>query len=93
MTIKQEFYRLTKDVWHALKQKEIMQVLLFMLFTGIITPSYSNITYYFLTDEIGISKLMLGFLVVSIFVTTLIGSIIYNYIFKAMEFRYMIFAA
>ena len=43
--------------------KEIYRIVVFFIFKGFMMPNFEDFTYYFLMDEIKISKLTFAFLI------------------------------
>ena len=65
-------------------------VILYVIIGGITVPSFSSFSYYFLLDEVRISKFMYSVLTMVAYVCLMMGSVMYNRCFSSTEYRKLI---
>ena len=69
---------------------EYYSVILYLILTGIVVPSFSTFGYFFMLDVVELSKFTYSMLTVLGFFCLLIGSALYTKYFKEKEFRNLI---
>lgn len=80
-----------KGIGNALTRKEIYCLVIYFLLDGLTNPSFSDFTYFFLLNVIGISKFMFAMLTLIGQVCQVIGVIVYEKFLKNVEVRTVIF--
>ena len=65
-------------------------MILYLVLGAITVPSFSSFSYYFMLDEVQLSKFTYSMLTVIAFFCLLLGSQIYNSCFKETEYRKLI---
>ena len=73
--------------------REIYFVVIFFLIKGFLNPSFEDFTYYFLMDEIHLSKFMFALLILVAQVCVIIGALIYKAFCRGVETRTMVLVA
>lgn len=82
-------YNLLKEFYSFLSKKYIIISAAFMiLFSS--TPSYNDAFFFFITDELKITKLQLSINSIFTIISVLIGILAYRYYFKKFSFKSMI---
>ncbi|OMJ81710.1 hypothetical protein SteCoe_17760 [Stentor coeruleus] len=71
----------------AIKKPQILKPLLFIIILGGITPRYSELLTYYMTDVLKFSTTFLGTLSIAAYISIIIGSFIYYYYLKNLEYR------
>jgi Na+/melibiose symporter-like transporter len=79
--------RSVKDIWEIRRIPEIYKVLLYLLLRCLVTPSFSDFWYYYVTNIKGFSQIVVGMIAVVGNVSLLIGSVMYSKYFFKWEFR------
>lgn len=75
----------------ALVRKEIYFLIIYFLIDGFTSPSFSDFTYFFLMNVVGISKFMYAMMTLIGQVCQVIGVLMYNQFLKNIEVRTVIF--
>lgn len=70
--------------------REIYQIALFFLIDGFLNPSFENFTYYFLMDQIHISKITYSFLILVSRFCSILGAMFYKAYGRHRETRTMV---
>jgi len=78
------------EVRQACQLKEYYRVILYLVISALTVPSFSSFGYYFMLDEVKLSKFSYSMLGVLAFVCLLLGSQMYNKYFRETEYRKMI---
>ena len=73
--------------------KEIYFLVIFFIAKAIICPSFEEFSYFFLINEIGISKFIFALLVLVGQICHIIGALLYKAFFRNIDTRWMIFWA
>jgi len=79
-----------KEVKQACSMKAYYSVILYLLIGSIAVPSFSSFSYYFLLDEVHLSKFMYSMLTLLAYICLMIGSLLYNRYFSETEYRKLI---
>lgn len=79
-----------KTLLKALKKPQILKPLLFIIILGGITPRYSELFTYYMADVLKFSTTFLGTLQIAAYISVIIGSLIYYYHLKNLEYRSII---
>lgn len=86
----QEFLRNLSEIRQACAMPEYYRVILYLLLGAMTQPSFSSFGYYFLLDEVEVSKFMYSMLTVVAYFCLLIGSQMFNKCFIDTEYRRLI---
>lgn len=78
-------------IGRALGYREILLVVFYFLLDGLTNPSFSDFTYYFLMNVIGLSKFWFAMIVLIGQVCMLIGVVLYELFLKRTEVRLILF--
>ena len=65
-------------------------VILYLFISGLTVPSFSSFSYYFLLDEVHVTKFMYSMLAVVAYACLMIGSVLYNHCLTSTEYRKLI---
>lgn len=76
-----------RGIGWAIKRWEIYFILIFFILDGITNPSFSDFTYYFLMNVVGLSKVWFAMLTLIGQICMLIGVVIYELTLKSTEVR------
>jgi len=79
-----------RQIGKAICMREIYQLVIFFLANNIINPSFSDFTYFFLLNVIGISKLMFSVLVLTGQLSHIVGALVYKAFCRNVEARTMV---
>lgn len=74
-------------IGRSLVRFEIYLVVIYFLVDGLTTPSFSDYTYFFLMDEIGVSKFMFAIISLVGSICAVFGVILYERTLKTVEVR------
>lgn len=85
------FRRNLNQMKEAMKVPEYNSVILYLVLTGFVVPSFGSFGYYFMMDVIGLSKFTYSMLTVLGFCCLLLGTQAYHKWFKEWEFRHLVF--
>lgn len=86
----QDLKRNLSEIRQACQLKEYHRVILFLIIGAVTVPSFGSFGYYFMLDEVQLSKFMYSMLTVVAFFCLMIGSLLYNKYFKGTEYRKLI---
>lgn len=89
-------YNLKKNcqaIGRAITMREIYQLVLFFIIQGILNPSFSEFSYFFLMNVIGVTKFLFSVLVLVGQICHVIGALIYKAFFRGVDTRTMIIFA
>ena len=86
----QEFKRSFKEIKMACQMPEYYRVILYLFMGAVTQPTFSTFGYYFLLDEVKVSKSMYAMLTVVGYICLLIGSQIFNKCLIDTEYRLLI---
>ena len=75
----------------ALKRKEIYCVVIYFILDGLTNPSFSDFSYFFLLNVIGVSKFMFAMIVLIGQICSVIGVMLYEKFLKGVEVRTVLF--
>ena len=78
-----------RDIYAALKIPMINRAVLFFFLSGVIVPSFSEISYYFQLNVVMFSKFTISMLTLLSYITLLSGTMLYQRCFKDSEVRTM----
>lgn len=73
--------------------REIYFLVIFFIVKGIINPTFAEFTYFFLMNEVGLSKFMFALLVLIAQICHVIGALIYKAFCRSVDTRYMVLSA
>jgi len=76
-----------REIKEAFSIPEFRNVLIYLLLTGFLCPSFGSFGYYFMLDVVKISKFTIAMLGVIGFACVIAGSLLFNYCFKNSEIR------
>lgn len=76
-----------REIREAIKIPQIYRTILFLLLTGIVSPSFGTMFYYFNINEIKFAKSTISLFTVIGYVTLLIGTTVYHKFLKDKEIR------
>lgn len=79
-----------REVGEAFKMPEFRNINIYILFTGLLVPSFNGFEYYFFMDCLNVSMWTYSLLTVLSFVVMLLGTQIYSIWFYKFEYRTMI---
>lgn len=79
-----------KQIWWALQRWEIYCLVIYFLLDGITNPSFSDFSYFFLLNIVGVSKFMFAMIALIGQVCSIIGVLIYENFLKTTEVRTVI---
>jgi hypothetical protein len=75
------------EIAEAVKIKEFKNVLLYLLLTGLLIPSFGSFGYYFMLDVVELSKFTIAMLGVIGYFCLMVGSFLYKSCFAHYEIR------
>lgn len=75
------------EIVQAARTKQIYTTLAYFLLTGMLVPTFGEITYYFSINVIEFSKFTISLLTLLGFFSLLGGTMVYNKYFQDYEFR------
>ena len=78
------------EIKEGLKIREFYCMIIYLIVTGFLVPSFSSFGYFFMLDVVGVSKFSYSMLTVLGYGCLLIGSQLFNNYFKEQEFRKLI---
>lgn len=84
-------YRNLRKVVSHFKQPVVYRVVLFLFVARALVPTYGDIMYYFIINEIGFSKGFIAALTLAAYIALFIGSSFYNCFFKHINYPKLIF--
>ena len=79
------------QIGRAIKMREIYQVVIFILSLALLNPTFSDFSYFFLLNVVGISKFMFSLLVLLGQICNVIGAIFYKAFCRNIDTRIMVF--
>lgn len=79
--------RSVKDIYEIRKIPEIYKVLLYLVLTGLVRPSFNDFWYYYITNIKGFSQIVIGLMGVLGNISLMLGSIMYSKYFFKWESR------
>ena len=82
-----------KSVCKGLKRKELWQSVLFVMILGSVIPTFGTFFYYFETDELGVTQVLIATLAFTGYVAMVIGVNIYNMCLTKIHIQYMMISA
>ena len=82
-----------RNVWKGVKLKQLWQTMLFFVILGATLPSSDTFLYYYETDVLDMSQILISWLSVISYAALFIGVSIYNGALKNVEIRYMMITA
>ena len=85
------FKKNMRGVWECLKRKEVYCIVLYFLLDGILNPSFSDFSYFFLLNVIGINKFMFAMIQLIGQVCSCFGVVIYGVFLRRIEVRWVLF--
>ena len=62
------------EIKEGLQVKEFYMTILYLIISGFLTPSFYSFSYFFMLDEVGISKFTYSMLTVISYCASLIGA-------------------
>lgn len=74
----------------AFKVREFRNVILYLVASGFLVPSFGTFGYYFMMNTVGVSKFAYAMLTVLGYGCLLAGTQLFNKVFKDKEYRYLI---
>lgn len=77
-------------LWWGLQRREIYMVVFYFLVDGVTNPSFSDYSYFFLMNVIGVSKFMFSIITLIGQLCGIIGVVIYEAFLKRAEVRIII---
>lgn len=77
-------------MWVALKQKQIYSTLIFFAISGLINPSFEDMQYYFLLNDLGLSATDYVYLNICQSVAIFIGITVFMYFMSDFEIKTLI---
>lgn len=80
-----------KQIGWALQRKEIYCVVIYFILDGLTNPSFSDFSYFFLLNVIGVSKFMFAMIALIGQICSVIGVMIYEKFLKDTEVRTVLF--
>ena len=75
-----------REIKEGCKIRPIYCVIIYLLITGILVPSFGSFSYFFMLDVVGISKFAYAMLTVLGYFTLLIGTSLFNRYFKEADY-------
>lgn len=78
------------EIKEACKMRAFYSVILYLIIGGLTVPSFSSFSYYFLLDEVHVSKFMYSMMTMVAYFCLMLGSIMYNRYFASTEYRKLI---
>ena len=81
------------QIGRALTMREIFQIVIFFVSLAILNPSFSEFSYFFLLNVIGISKFMFSLLVLIGQICHIFGALIYKAFCRNVDTRTMVLAS
>ena len=85
--------RQVRQLVGAITTPVIWKCALWVFLSGALAPGYSQVSFYFMTDVLQFSPEFLGTLSAFGFAFLLVGTLVYNALFKDMSFRRIFFIA
>ena len=85
-----DFKRNCREIVEAFTVKEFRNVILYLVASGLLVPSFGTFGYYFMMNTVGISKFAYAMLTVLGYGCLLLGTQLFNKYFKDKEYRYLI---
>lgn len=82
-----------RAIGHSLTYKEIYLIVIFILVTAVVNPTFQEFTYFFVLDVCRISKLYFAFLVLVGQICYVVGALTYKAFCRRVETRWMLFWA
>ena len=82
-----------RQIGKAICMREIFQVVIFFIALAILNPSFSEFSYFFLLNVIGISKFMFSLLVLIGQLSHIVGALIYKAWCRNVDTRTMVLAS
>ena len=79
-----------QEIKEALKIPEFNRMLMYILLSGLLVPTFDSFQYFFLLDVVGISKFTFSMLTMLTFACFLVGTQLYNRFFKEKEYRNLV---
>ena len=89
-TLCQDIRRSAGEIKEACTMKEYYRVILYLTIGALCVPSFSQFGYYFMLDEVHLSKFTYSMLTVLAYICLMIGSVAYNRCFRETEYRKLI---
>jgi len=80
-----------KNVWQGLKLPELWRSLLFFVIMGSTIPSFTTFMYYYMTDVLHISQIVISWLGVISYFCLFLSVFMYNSLLKEVDIRIMMF--
>jgi Na+/melibiose symporter-like transporter len=80
-----------KNVWQGFKLPELWRSILFFVIMGSFIPSFSTFLYYYETDVLGISQIVISWLSVISYFCLFLSVFMYQALLKEVDIRWMMF--
>lgn len=80
-----------KNVWQGFKLQELWRSILFFVIMGSFIPSFSTFLYYYETDVLGISQIVISWLSVISYFCLFLSVFMYQALLKEVDIRWMMF--
>jgi Na+/melibiose symporter-like transporter len=80
-----------KNVWQGFKLPELWRSILFFVIMGSFIPSFSTFMYYYETDVLGISQIVISWLSVIGYFSLFLSVFMYQALLKEVDIRWMMF--
>lgn len=85
-----DFYTQAQTLLEIVKKPQIIKPLLFILLLSGVTPRFSELFTYYMTDVLKFSTTFMGSLQVAAYISVVIGSWVYHIFLKNLEYRSII---
>jgi Na+/melibiose symporter-like transporter len=78
------------NIGRSITHPEIYLIVIFFLIDGLTNPNFQDYTYFFLMEEVGVSKFMFGMIELVGQIISVAGVVLYEKTLKSLEPRYVV---